>query len=71
MRGVITGVTLLSRSECPFKVFDNHGDGAAWLSKRLSGCGEQMGALQCSNVVAEYRGRYADHWQRSYQRPTA
>jgi len=66
MRGVITGLTLLSRSKYPFKVFENHEAGAAWLSKRLAAGGEQMGALECANVVGHYRRKYLEYYQRNH-----
>jgi hypothetical protein len=71
VRGVITGMTLLSRSDCPFKVFENHTDAATWLSQNLITHGERMGAAECAQVVGSFRSRYADHWQRHWSTPAA
>lgn len=64
VRGVITGLTLLSRSRYPFKVFEEHAEAAAWLSQNLAARGEHMGALECAQLVGSVRSRYAEHWQR-------
>ena len=66
VRGVITGLTLLARSDYPFKVFENHTSAAAWLSQRLASSGVRMGALECGQVVGSYRSKYAEHWQRHF-----
>ncbi len=65
MRGVITGLTLLSRAEHPFKVFENHSDGAVWLAKRLSERGEHMGAVECGAIVGSYRSQYEQFHKRN------
>ncbi|HWO13398.1 MAG TPA: hypothetical protein VNN80_28050 [Polyangiaceae bacterium] len=66
MRGVITGLTLLSRTRYPFKVFDNHDDGALWLSQRLAAYDARMPARECALVVARARRHYAEQWARAY-----
>jgi hypothetical protein len=65
MRGVITGLTLISRAEHPFKVFENHTDGAIWLAKQLSQRGEHMGAVECGGVVGSYRSQYEQFYKRN------
>lgn len=69
VRGVITGLTLLSRSDYPFKVFENHTEAAAWLGQRLASKGARMGALEASQVIGSYRSMYAEHWQRHWSAP--
>lgn len=66
VRGVITGLTLLARSDYPFKVFENHSGAAAWLSRQLASRGVRMGTLECAQVVGSYRSKYAEHWQRHF-----
>jgi hypothetical protein len=66
MRGVITGLTMLSRTRYPFKVFDNHDDGAVWLSQRLAAYDARMSARECSLVVGRARRHYAEQWARAY-----
>jgi hypothetical protein len=66
VRGVITGMTLLSRSDYPFKVFEDHTHAAAWLSQRLATKGERMGALEAAQVIGGYRAMYAEHWQQHW-----
>jgi hypothetical protein len=71
VRGVITGLTLLSRSDYPFKVFDNHTEAAAWLCQRLGTKGARMGALECAQVIGSYRALYGEHWQQHWSAPTS
>jgi hypothetical protein len=66
MRGVITGLTLLQQVKYPFKVFENHTDGAAWLCKCLAANKAPMGALECANVVGQYRSTYGEHWKHHF-----
>lgn len=69
MRGVITGLTLLSRTKYPFKVFERTEDGATWLCQRLAAHGARMSASESSLIIERARRHYAEYWARAHGTP--
>lgn len=62
IRGVITGLTLLSKSGCPFKVFESHATAVSWLAQMLGKRGEALDAAECTRAVGDFRARYEQYW---------
>jgi hypothetical protein len=66
IRGVITGLAMLSRADYPFKAFEGHVEAGAWLSSLLAKRNQGMDAASCARVVSECRRRYETFWSERY-----
>ncbi len=62
IRGVITGLTLLSKSSCPFKVYESHSAAVSWFGEVLARQGETLDVADCARAVGDYRARYERYW---------
>jgi hypothetical protein len=66
IRGVITGLAMLSRADYPFKAFEGHVEAGSWLSQLLAKRSQRMDPTSCARVVSECRRRYATFWSERY-----
>jgi hypothetical protein len=62
IRGVITGLTLLSKSGCPFKVYESHFTALSWLAEVLGKHGETLDVDEGARAIGDYRARYERYW---------
>lgn len=62
IRGVITGLTLLSKSSCPFKVYESHFAAVSWLAEMLGKQGEVLDVDEATQAIGDYRARYERYW---------
>lgn len=67
VRGVVTGLTLLSRNGYPFKVFAGHRDAIVWLADLLREKGQPLAVDECASVVAEFRRHYEEVWASQFK----
>jgi hypothetical protein len=67
VRGVVTGLTLLSRYSYPFKVFAGHRDAIVWLAELLAEKGQRMSVEECATAVGEFRRHYEDVWNSQFK----
>ncbi|HVZ37207.1 MAG TPA: hypothetical protein VG963_32515 [Polyangiaceae bacterium] len=65
-RGVITGLSLLSRARYPFKVFETHVEGARWLAELIEKKSKHFDAVECARAVGQFRLQYENFWTAHY-----
>lgn len=67
VRGIVTGLTLLSRNSYPFRVFDGHRDALAWLAQLAEKDGVHLSASEYTDAVTEFRNYYELVCNRDFQ----
>jgi hypothetical protein len=67
VRGIVTGLTLLSRSPYPFRMFDDHPDAITWLAQRAEKEGVSVSTTDYINAVTEFRKYYELLWNRDFK----
>jgi hypothetical protein len=67
VRGVVTGLTLLSRYAYPFKVFAGHREAVSWLAELLDAKGQRLAIEECAAAVDDFRRHYEDVWNRQFK----
>lgn len=67
VRGIVTGLTLVSRNSYPFRVFDGHRDAIAWLAQLAEKNSVPLSATDCTQAVTEFRNYYEHVWNRDFK----
>lgn len=67
VRGVVTGLTMLSRYSYPFRVFAGHREAVSWLAELLGEKGQRLAVDECAAIVGEFRRHYEEVWNREFK----
>lgn len=67
VRGVVTGLTMLSRYSYPFRVFGGHREALLWLAQLLNNRGHRLDVDECAAAITEFRSHYESVWNQQYK----